>query len=262
MNGEIAPAGPIQSVDRALRMLNVIASSAEPLSGSEVAERAGINRSTAWKLLATLEEHRLVERDRAGRYLVGVGVLTLAAKVPWSSLAIRARPILELLSSATGEAAIVAAVTSNGIVGIAQVDGPNALGVRWTGVSVPLTSSSPGKLLLASLSDDVLEATLSAPIPARTPKTLTNPVDVRQEIDEVRRRGVATSIGDHDVGVNGISAPVFDADDQLVATMSVTGPDVRLSVERIRQIEPLVRDAAARLAESMRSPLVSPPPAG
>ncbi len=247
-----SPNGHIQSVDRALRMLEIVAASPEPLTGVEVAARAGINRSTAWKLLATLEEHQVIERDRANRYVVGVGILLLAATVPWSAIAVRARPILETLSAATGESAVVCVVTSNGIAGVAQVDAANALGVRWVGDPLPLTSSSPGKLLLASLPDDALDAMLCEPIPARTTLTLTNPDDVRREIEEVRTRGVAVSVGDHDVGVNGLSAPVNDSAGRLVATVSVTGPDVRLGIDRIAEIEPLVRDGAARLALSLR----------
>jgi DNA-binding IclR family transcriptional regulator len=250
MTGTSAPANTIQSVDRALRLLAIVAASREPVSGVEVATRAGINRSTAWKLLATLEEHRLVDRDATNRYVVGIGAISLTTASPWTAAAHRARPLLLALSARTAETTVLSVVNGNGITGVSQVDGPNALGVRWVGDPLPLTSTSPGKLLLASLLAADLDAVLLVPVPARTARTCTDPAAIRAEIAAVRARGIATSIGDHELGVNGVSAPIHDRAGRLVAAVSVTGPDVRLGEARIDQIEPLVRDAAARLTEA------------
>ena len=179
----------IQSLDRALRMLRDIASSPQGLTATEVAERVGINRSTAWRLLGTLEQNDLVVRDDANRYEVGVGVLRLASQARWTSVARAARPILERLAATTGDSAAVSVVFRGGFEVIDQVDGPRALGVRWVGITGPLFHTSPGKLVLATLSDDELEAVLRGPIPATAPGSLTDPVKIRAELEEVRRRG-------------------------------------------------------------------------
>jgi DNA-binding IclR family transcriptional regulator len=241
----------IQSLDRALRLLFEIAGSPLPLSGSEAAERVGINRSTAWRLLGTLEQHGLIERDEANRYEVGVGALRLIAETRWGSVARRARPIIEGLATETGESAAVSVLTRGGFEVIDQVDGPHALGVRWVGVTGPLWCTSPGKLILATLSDAELEAVLRGPIHPRTPNTLTDPDDIRVELEEVRSGGVARSIEDYEIGVNGISAAATDVNGRPLAIVTVTGPASRLSVARLVEVESLVKTAAARLANAL-----------
>jgi DNA-binding IclR family transcriptional regulator len=81
---------------------------------------------------------------------------------------------------------------------IDQVDGPHALGVRWVGITGPLFHTSPGKLVLASLSEQEVDAVLRGPVPATTPHALTDATAIRAQLDEVRRRGIALSIEDHE----------------------------------------------------------------
>ena len=245
------PTRHIQSLDRGIRLLDVIAHSPDPLTGVEAADRAEINRSTAWRLLATLEQHSMVERDQTGRYELGIGVFGLAAVTRWGSVARRARPILDRLSSQTEATAAVAVVDGGGFEIIDQADGPHSLSVRWIGARLPLNCTSVGKLILASLSEDELEAYLSHPIDARTPLTLTDPIDIREELSEVRRSGVATSIGDYELGVNGISAAAVDARGRPVAFISVTGPDVRLTSDILPEVGQLVIAGAAELAAAL-----------
>jgi DNA-binding IclR family transcriptional regulator len=245
------PTRHIQSLDRGIRLLDVVARSPDPLTGVEAADRAEINRSTAWRLLATLEQHGMVERDETGRYGVGIGMFGLAAVTRWGSIARRARPILDRLSSETEATAAVAVVDGGGFEIIDQADGPHSLSVRWIGARLPLNCTSVGKLILASLSEDELDAYLSHPIDARTPLTLTDPIDIREELNEVRRSGVATSIGDYELGVNGISAAAVDARGRPVAFISVTGPDVRLTSDILPDVAELVIAGAAQLAVAL-----------
>ena len=155
---------PIQSLDRGIRLLEVIARSPQPLTGVEVADRAEINRSTAWRLLATLEQCRLLERDETNRYQVGIGLFGMAAATRWGSIARRARPILERLCSQVDATAAVAVVDGGGYEIIDQVDGSYSLSVRWIGARLPLSCTSVGKLILASLDDHELELFLRHPI--------------------------------------------------------------------------------------------------
>jgi len=246
-----APPRHIQSLDRGIRLLEVIARSEQPLTGVEAADRAEINRSTAWRLLATLEQHKLVERGASGRYGVGIALFGLAAVTRWDTVARRARPILERLSTVTESTAAVAVVDGGGYEIIDQVDGPHALSVRWIGARLPLNCTSIGKLILASLHEDELDSYLRQTIQPRTAQTLTDPGEIRAELEEVRRTGIATSIGDYEVGVNGISAAARDARGHPLAFIGVTGPDVRLTAESLTEVAPVVRTAAAELAYAL-----------
>src|SRR5919201_6894677 len=98
------PPQRIQAVDRAAALLKAVAASAHPASAQELAEACGLNRSTAWRLLATLEQHGLVERDAVTqRYGVGYALLGIAAAADHDPLTRRARPALEQLARETGE---------------------------------------------------------------------------------------------------------------------------------------------------------------
>jgi IclR family KDG regulon transcriptional repressor len=244
------PARTIQALDRGLRLLVLIAESPQPLSRSEAARLAGLNLSTSFRLLATLEAHGLIERVPGG-YRRGVATLLLAAGGIEEAIRRHARPLLEVLRDATGESAVVSAVGASSFAPIEQVDGVHSLSVRWTGRSYPLHCSSPGKLVLAALGEPELVAFLARPLEACTPLTLTEPAAIRAELDDVRAAGVAVSIGDHELGVNGISAAARDGAGRPVAIVSVTGPDVRLTKGRLDAIAPLVRSAADQLARAL-----------
>jgi DNA-binding IclR family transcriptional regulator len=248
---KVSPAPQIQSLGRGIRLLQVIARSARPLTGVDAADQAEINRSTAWRLLATLEQHNLVERDDSGRYQVGIGLFGLAAATRWDAVARRARPILERVSATVQATASVAVTDGGGFEVIDQVDGPYSLSVRWVGLPLPLSCTSVGKLILASLDRDELDSFLRHPIEPRTPLTLTDPDAIRAELEEVRRTGVATSIGDYELGVNGISAAARGARGRPVAFIAVTGPDVRLTTAGLPDVAPIVLAAAAELEATL-----------
>ena len=246
------PVRTIQALDRGLRLLTLIAESPHPLSRSEVARQAGLNPSTAFRLLATLEAHGLIERvPGGGGYRRGVATLLLAAGGIEEAIRRHARPLLEVLRDATGESAVVSAVGAASFAPLDQADGIHALSVRWIGRRFPLTCTSPGKLVLAALPERELDAFLARPIEACTPLTLTDPGAIRAELAEVRRTGIATSIGDHELGVIGISAAAHGDAGRPVAIVSVTGPDVRLTAARLDGIAPLVRSAADQLARAL-----------
>jgi DNA-binding IclR family transcriptional regulator len=246
------PARTIQALDRGLRLLTLIAESPHPLTRSEVARLAGLNASTSFRLLATLEAHGLIERvPGGGGYRRGVATLLLAAGGIEEAIRRHARPLLEVLRDATGESVVVSAVGASSFAPIEQVDGVHALSVRWIGRRLPLHCSSPGKLVLAAMSEAELGIFLARPIEACTPLTLTDPAAIRAELDEVRSTGVATSIGDYELGVVGISAAARDAAGRPVAIVSVTGPDVRLTAGRLGAIAPLILRAAGELARAL-----------
>jgi DNA-binding IclR family transcriptional regulator len=245
------PARTIQALDRGLRLLTLIAESPHPLSRSEAARLAGLNPSTSFRLLATLEAHGLVERVPGGGYRRGVATLLLAAGGIEESIRRHARPLLEMLRDATGESSVVSAAGVRSFAPLEQVDGVHSLSVRWIGRTYPLHCSSPGKLVLAAMGEAERAAFLARSLEACTPLTLTDPAAILAELDGVRANGVATSIGDHELGVNGISAAARDGAGCPVAIVSVTGPDVRLTTERLDAIAPLVRSAADQLARAL-----------
>ena len=120
-------AGPrtIQSVDRAAALLNAIAESPRAPTVGELADACDLNRSTAWRLLQTLDAHGLVERDPVSqRYSMGYALVRLAAHADHDPIVRRARPVLEQLALDTGEAASLALPKRFDVVYVDQVDPP------------------------------------------------------------------------------------------------------------------------------------------
>src|ERR1700712_3658057 len=164
VSSENAPTQPVdhasngvQSVDRALRLLKAVAASREPSSAQELALRCELNRSTAWRLLATLEQHGLVERDAAtGRYVVGYAAFQLATAEDHDAIARRLRPLLQRTAEATGEIVTLALAKRFGLVYVDQADPPGPPTPDWSGRQIALHATSPGKVFLAWLPEGEL----------------------------------------------------------------------------------------------------------
>jgi DNA-binding IclR family transcriptional regulator len=248
----------IQSVDRALTLLKIVAANG-PITRRELAAAAGLNDGTAWKLLATLEHHELIDRDpRTGQYTVDLGVAQLASRVSYVGLARRARPVLERLSENAAETAVLSVPRGLDTVPIDQATAPQVVGVRWIGRRIPAHCAGTGKLLLASLPTSELEECLSHPLEAITERTITEPVELRRQIEQVRRNGVAISTGEYEIGLNSVSAAARDARNRPIAFFTITGPNYRLPRERLKELSPLVLAAAKQLTALVAR--ATPPP--
>jgi DNA-binding IclR family transcriptional regulator len=122
----------IQSVDRAAALLKAIANSRRPPTLAELALQTGLNRSTAWRLLATMDLHGLVERDPVSqRYSVGYAILQISAGGDHDSVVRRARPAVERLAQKTGETASLAIAKRFELVYVDQVEAPSVMSPNW-----------------------------------------------------------------------------------------------------------------------------------
>lgn len=236
----------VQSVDRALSILEVLARSGEG-GVTEISAELGVHKSTAFRLMATLEAHRLVEQtgDR-GRYRLGVGILRLAgATTARLDLVQEARPICRQLAADTGETVNVAVLSDGSALYLDQVAGSSALqSHNWVGQHIPLHATSNGKVLLSGLPEAELEEALGA-LSAYTPQTITGLPQLREELARVRAQGHALAVDELEVGLTAVAAPLCNAHGDVVASMSVSGPSFRLGPDRID-------DVVARLTEAAR----------
>jgi len=233
--------GGVQSVQRAAALLEAIADSAEPRTAPELAELCGLNRSTAWRLLATLEDEGLVDRDPASnRYSIGPAAARLAA-AGTDSLPRTARPHLEELSLRTGETVSLAVPRRLQLVYVDQVQAPHVMAADWLGRAVPLHATSTGKALLAFLPQEEQNAALTQSLLPFTDSTITDPAELREELARTRRRGYAVSRGELETALWGASAPVRDREQRAIAVVSVWGAEARLK----GRLDELGRAAAA-----------------
>jgi DNA-binding IclR family transcriptional regulator len=243
----------IQSVDRAAALLKAIGDSAHPPTVVELAEACGLNRSTAWRLLSTLDRHGLVERDPVSqRYSVGYAFLRIAAASDHDPLVRRARPLLERLADETGETASLALAKRLHLVYVDQVDPPQIIAPNWLGRTVPLHATSSGKAFLAFLDDEERAAVLTGRLERFTDTTVTDRRRLDRELDRVRADGYSVSIGELEQSLFGASAAVLSEQRRPLAIVSVWGPEHRVSRERLPEIGARVLAAAEEIKGLLR----------
>jgi DNA-binding IclR family transcriptional regulator len=227
LNAESIPSrGHIQSVDRAAELLDALAAASGPLTAPALADRCGLNRSTAWRILATLEQHGLVEREpETNRYGLGIAVLRLAAAAGHQPLVRLARPLLERLAASSGETVNLAVARRLELVYADQVQAPHVMAPDWLGHRVPLHATSTGKAFLAALPEAELDGIT---LDRFTETTITDAAALRAELDAVRARGFAASRGELEPALWGVSAAARDRAGRPAAVVSVWGAGERV----------------------------------
>ena len=238
--------GGVQSVRRALRMLDELALSGD-LGVTELASRLGVHKATASRLLATLADGGVVRRDpETERYRLGYGLLHLAGSISSGLDLVReARPSLEQLAGATGEAVNLAVLDEDSVVHIDQIAGTSTVvSVSWIGRRLPLHCTANGKVLLAFLDEAERERLLKPQLEAHTPNTIIDLKRLRRELRSVVSRGWARATGELEEGLNAVAAPVRGADGRVVAAVSVSGPEFRMRPSHLnRMSRPTVKAA-------------------
>ena len=210
-------------VDKTVAVLQAL--EAEPRTLNELAATTGIARATAHRLAVALEVHGLVRRDDEGRFALGTRLIGLGREATEAiPLAVAARPALERLRDATGESVQLYLREGSRRVCVASLESPHGLRtIVPLGASLPLDKGSAGRILR----DTATTASARA---------------------GNRDQGFVESVGEREAGVASVSAPVWDAEGQIVAAVSVSGPIERTTRRPGRRYADAVT-AAARAVE-------------
>ncbi len=238
----------IQSVDRAAALLKAVANSPRPLTVVELAAQCGLNRSTAWRLLATLDSQGLVERDPATqRFSVGYAIFQIAAAGDHDAFVRRAHPVLRQLADDTGETVNLAVAKRFHLVYVHQVEAPQIMSPNWLGRAVALHATSSGKAFLAWLPKAEQRALLQEKLERFTKTTVTDWHLLEQELEKTRREGYSVCVGELEETLYGASAPVLNERERPVAIVSVWGPQHRVPAERLPEIGRKAHAAATEI---------------
>ncbi len=252
MGNDGRPGTSVQSVDRAVTILEILARTGE--SGvTEIATELGVHKSTAFRLVATLESHGVVEQNEdRGRYRLGVGLLRLAgATTARLDVVQEARPICKALAAATGETVNIAVLSDRSAFYLDQVAGSSALqSHNWVGQHIPLHATSNGKVLLSALEPERLKEVLGS-LAAYTSLTITKRSELRKEVERVREQGYAVAVDELEIGLTAVAAPIRNAHGDGIASMSVSGPTFRLTGDRIDEVVELLVDAAIEVSRRL-----------
>ena len=232
-------------------MLRALAGQSDSVGVSEVARTTGLAKSTCSRILSSLDELGIVERvDEAGRYVIGPGLRALAAAgAPVGTLRDLAEPYLRELAGRLGESAALSVMDGGEGLYVTQVAAPGPVQVTdWTGQRFPLHTIAAGQAFMGSWTDEQLAGYAANGLAEYTERTVTTLVGLRQRVGEVRRRGVAWTVGEFSEEITGVAAPVCDPDGEAVASVSIYGPGWRFPGDAdTTEIERLVRETAERV---------------
>lgn len=247
-------AGGVQSVDRAISVMEILAQRGEA-GVSEVAAEIDVHKSTAFRLLGALETRGLVEQaGERGKYRLGFGIVRLAGAVTGRiDITRQGRPICERLAEELGETVNIAVLREHYAINLYQVRGPGAITAHnWVGQLTPLHATSSGKVLLAHLpAGERAELLTRAGLKKVTPHTVTARTKLEEDLAGVRERGYSTTREELEIGLHAIAAPVRDRDGDVIAALSASGPAYRLTEERMHAMAPLLLKGAEEISHRM-----------
>ncbi len=240
-----------QAVQRAVALLERFSDERPSWTVTDLAEAVNLNRTTTYRLLTALESTDLVRREADGdSYRLGAGLIVLGGRARRANrLRPLAHPELTQLVAASGETATLEILAEREMLIIEEVvserllSGTQSVGTRW-----PVYATSTGLALLAHLPQELVDGLLAGALTAFTEKTETDADRIRQNLAQVRQQGYAVLAEALELGYVAIAAPILNEGGHPIAALSVGGPVVRLTDERIVEIGRLVQAAAGRVS--------------
>lgn len=243
-----------QSVQRAIELIRL--SAERPVSLGDAAYVLGVHKSTALRILQTLEAERFVRRTGAGTYVFGSGLIELS-ELTLGSMDLRqhASAILRVLQRRTGHTVHLAQLTGDEVVYIDKVDRParNSLQLpSRVGNAVSIHASAVGKVVLAHLPYDERDRLLAHSLFERYTDTTIGDRDALEvELANVRAQGWAVDNGELETYIHCVAVPVRDSRGQVVAAISLTAFEVLAPLAQLKEQLPALAAAARAVSHEL-----------
>ena len=244
----------ITSLQRGLRLLGLFAAEEKGLSATDVARLSGLPVSTVHRFLVNLESAGFLNCDSTGLYQLGIACVSLGHAVRGQLDVRRASlPHLQELNHRTRETVHLTVRHGLSAVYVEKLDSPEPLRIHSRiGATVPLYCTAVGKIMLAYLPEAEREKTLERlELKRFTENTVNNLQELQAELHRTRKKGYACDLEEHESHIRCIAAPIWDHAGVVNASLSVTGPAVRMSTARLREIAPLICDAGLKISEQL-----------
>ena len=243
--------GGVQSVDRALSIIETLAEDDEGYRLTDLAVRTGLSTSTVHRLLATLEKRRFVHFDRyESKWHVGAQSFSVGATFARRrNFTAQAMPYLRKLRDQTRETVNLAVVDDESIIVLVRIDSREIMrSLTKVGGRVAMVASGVGKAVLATYSDDDVNAIICRQgMPRLTEKSMVRPGDLFRELEATRRRGYAVDDEEARIGLRCVAAVVYDDCSEPLAAISVSGLTSRMTDDRLPVLGRVVREVATEL---------------
>lgn len=242
----------LRVVARVLDILQAFTAAEPELTATELSHKLGLNKSTVHRLTEMLEGRGFLERNPKTRaYALGSAILGFTGVVlAQNDLGAISYPYMRELRNRTGETVTINIRVGRQRVCIAQIESPHELRMRLNiGSPIPLYCGAASKILLAGMSadeiEDVIRVTRLKPV---GPGSIGDPKILRRQLKQIRDDGYAISREERTAGGITLAAPIRDMNGETIASLSVYGPIIRVSVERLRSWIPLVTATARTIS--------------
>jgi IclR family transcriptional regulator, acetate operon repressor len=253
--------GRVQSLVRAFGLLDALAKHDEGLTLTELAKLGGLPRSTAHRLLTTMDALRYVEFDSSSnRWMIGVQGFALgSAFVQTRDLGRLGRPIMRSLMIEANEVVNIAVSESEGIRYVGQVRPVDQrASACQPGTHLPMHTTASGKVLLAHWDPAELDHFLQGrALARRTYSSIVEKAALVQQLGQIRSQGFAIDNEENSTGMRCVAAPVFDRNNRVRASLSISGSCGRLPDQRFHTLGRSLAAAARRMSEDIGAVLAA-----
>jgi IclR family transcriptional regulator, acetate operon repressor len=247
---------PVGVVSKVLRVFEALSSSPEGLQLKDIAQRTGINKSTAYRFLAHLAFEGYLFRDDSGAYLVGPKLVRLGSGISYqTSLRKISRPVLQDLWKVTGETVNLGTLDGQDVFYLDVLQSPHPFRMASpVGSWRPIYCTAMGKALAAFLPPEEKEHLLGTiKFERLTPHTITQSTRLERELDSIRERGYGLDNEEATLGARCISAPIVIDQGKVAAAISVAGPVARIGQNKIPFLAKAVMTSARSISARLDS---------
>lgn len=244
---------PSRTVNKAIAILQQFSLDEPQLGVSELSRRLGFTRSTVHRLLASLRQGGLIEQNPSThKYRLGRAAVELGYTAIYSDpLLATALPYLYFLSDQVGETVYLGERRGHEVATVLHVLSPSSREQMHWYNRLPLHCSSSGKVLLAHSEESDLAALLEQGLPTYTEHTITDPVALREELQQIREQGFAAGFEEYTLGANAVAVPVADQEGTVLAALAVLGPAYTLTREKamasLERVKAISREITMKL---------------
>jgi DNA-binding IclR family transcriptional regulator len=231
----------VRAVERALDVLLCFTNQTPELTMTQIADQVGIHKSTAHRLLATLENKRFIQRDQnTGIYRLGIRLLQMAyLTLEQNDLRRLAVPFMHRLCDLYEENIDLTLLDDTDVIFVNIFEGPQRVKLAAAiGQRLPAFATASGKAILGFMPEKLVRQILDRGMPQLTPYTLNSPDALFENLKSIRELGFAISEQELEEQINAVAAPIFDQENHPIASIAVAGPAYRLTRERMMEIGP------------------------
>lgn len=241
------------SIEKAFHLLDYFDTSRPEWGVRELAKETGANKSTTYRMLATLQSLGVLQKDRISeKYSLGLKLFELGNRVSIKRAFVnQTHPVLQSVAAEITETVHLGILKDSQVFMVDKIESPRGLKLNSViGTSSPAYCSGLGKTLMAYLSPTELKNTMDKiDFKVNTQFTITKKTVLKKELEEIRKKGYAIDRQELELGLICVAVPVYNQNDKVIAALSAAGPAIRFQEEKVESYVAILQNGAAAIKQ-------------